>query len=272
MISLNDSSESSDKTDFENNYKKYCNRPTQLARDFRGRLRVVNTSKSNPFYISCFSSAGDNITTEEIGGGNILTFYLTTQESVEKTIEFIEDCQFHKAIILFENGSIDTGIGDYGEMRIYAKATETSSGSELDYKMKNPGGGDYRIIKDEGNGDLDLDGMCVPVQARDIKNQCNDGYWNKIGAGSTIDNFEYRPNADGEYNFFNTTVGSELHMANFGYKISFLGNGIIEFNNEDPFEYKKGHIIKIKIFNSNTSRSEALKISMIMKLNRITTK
>jgi hypothetical protein len=255
---------------------------TITGQDFKGRIRTVDTSRSDPYTWSYFTSAGDDKTLG-IGEGDNFSADMPigfTGANVEKAIDFMEDVECHYGLATFSGMNIRDRISVWvSAPASYTKAWVEGGGPKVMKVEVAPGAGIHAIIPHPTAGTLQLDEgtpedpkMIIPVESYDA--QWNPtGYWDRV---LNPPNYDYSINAytpnyngTGQFNFYDFPIDLGWFVNNC--RMVGKNNNQIVFMNEDAFRCYKGWKMKLMLENGTPAgRTEAAELAVILKLNRKT--
>lgn len=245
---------------------------TIMGTDFKGRIRTVDTSRSDPYTWSYFTSAGDN-GPSGIGEGNDFSASVLNQLSELKTIDFMEDVEMHYGTATFQNMIL----ADRTSVWAHAPATPTKvyeAGIRL-VKAEIIQGSGLHILVPNANGGYQFDETDgkhpIPVESYD-DNWNPTGYWDRVlnptGYNYSSSAYTFNEAGTGQFNFYDFAIDLGWFVNNC--RMLSKNNNTIVFANEDAFRCYKGWQLKLLLENGDVNRTEPAQIAVILKLNRKT--
>lgn len=237
--------------------------------DDRGRVIVMPTLRDDPHTWAYFSSAGDHAT-NGIGEGDELVASLTTQESVTKSISYIEDVEVQSGGMSVQNATLT----DRFSLWVHAPLTPTTTWSSGIKLAKVPVGTSMNVLIPSAEGTFQFDEsngqIPIPVEAYDVDWNPT-GYWDRVIVDGDYSSAAYTFNSSGtgQFNFYDFAIDLGWFVNNVRV-IAGSDGRCVPFANDDPFNCFKGWQIKFMVENGNTSRTDALNAAVVLRLNRKT--
>ncbi len=246
-----------------------------ISTDFKGRLRCVDTSRTDPYSWSYFTSRGDHKTLG-IGEGEKLIVSMSNETEIVKSIDFIEDVEMHYGITTFKGIDVE----DMVSVWIHAPATEMISWVSGPKFMKYPVGTGMNMILPAPDGypgdvfQFDTSNGKIPIPVESYDATWNPtGFWDRplnptVENGYNIDGYLYNPAMQGQFNFYDFPIDLGWFVNNCSF-VSENSSSIV-LNNEDACRCYKGWKVKLQVDNGYPTRTTPLKLAVVLKLNRKT--